>query len=165
MIIAGIIGTSNSRKNDLFERIKDTFQQNSIINCRSYLSNAIILYTGKLTEHDQDDLIITDNQIVLGRAFQKGNNKLLSNKVLKNINPQKLEHEIWGKFLYIKHDSAHQSVAVFRDPTGQLPFFYYELDDQTLVFSSDISLLLEVLSLKPQSNWNYLSTFILHSEL
>jgi len=165
MIITGFINKPNSRKNNLSERIKDVFQKNAIIDCRFYLNNIITLYTGKLTEHDQDDLIIEGNHLVLGRTFQKSNNKPLSNKVLQNINSQKLEHEIWGKFLYIKHDSTNQSISIFRDPTGQLPFFYYELDDQTLVFSSDISLLLEVLSLKPQYNWNYLSTFILHSEL
>jgi len=165
MIITGFIRKLNSRKNKLSERIKDTFQKNAIIHCESYINNAITLYTGKLTDHDQDNLIIEGNQIILGRAFQKGNNKPLSNKILKNLNPQKLEHNIWGKFLYIKYDPACQSVSIFRDPTGQLPFFYYEFDNQNLVFSSDVSLLFEVLSLKPQYNWNYLSTFILHSEL
>jgi len=165
MIITGLISKSNPRKNKLSERVKDVSGQHAIIDCRSYINDTITLYTGKLTEHDQDDLIIEDNHIVLGRSFQKSNNKPLSNKALKNINSQKLEHEIWGKFLYIKYDSANQSISIFRDPTGQLPFFYYELDNQNLVFSSDISLLLEILSLKPQYNWNYLSTFILHSEL
>ena len=165
MIITGFISKSNLRKNKLSEQIEDVFQKNAIINVESYLNNTIALYTGKFTEHDQDSLTIENDHLVLGRAFQKGNNKPLSNKVLKNMDPQKIEHGIWGKFLYLKHDLANQSVSIFRDPTGQLPFFYYELDNQNLVFSSDISILLEVLSIKPQYNWNYLSTFILHSEL
>ena len=69
MIIAGIISKLNLQENKLVQRIKDVFQRNDIINCRSYLNDRITLYTGKLTNNDQNDLIINDNQIVVGRAF------------------------------------------------------------------------------------------------
>ncbi len=69
MIIAGIISKLNLQENKLSQRIKDVFQRNDIINCRSYLNDRITLYTGKLTNNDQNDLIINDNQIVVGRAF------------------------------------------------------------------------------------------------
>ena len=164
MIIAGIISKLNLQENKLVQRIKDVFQRNDIINCRSYLNDRITLYTGKLTNNDQDDLIVKDNQVVVGRAFQKSNNKPLSTNVLKNINSQKLGQQLWGKFLYFEYNLADQSISIFRDPTGQLPFFYYELDKQNLVFSSDISILVEILSFKPDYNWSYLSTFLLHSE-
>lgn len=127
--------------------------------------NSLVLCYGKLSNiQDKDDLWENNSSILMGRVFDKEHSCALGKETFKGqslLNTTAFLNKVWGKYVYINVDQKEFEIVL--DSTGQLPFFYYPFPDGAILFSSDIEVIFKVLNQKPEYNWEYLCSYLIHS--
>jgi asparagine synthase (glutamine-hydrolysing) len=139
----------------LFTKVAPT-----IINQKS-----LILCCGKLSDfQDADEIWNTNSSILIGRVFDKksSNNLNLENfKMYSELDSTYFTDNVWGKYVYI--NAKNEKCEIILDPTGQLPCFFHTLNDGSILFSSHIEIIFKILNKKFDYNWQYLNSYLIHS--
>ena len=164
MIYAGLINFNSLpiREDNLTKTI-EFFTQSSVSIIRN---NALVLCYGKLSPiQDMDEIWENDTSILMGRAFDKERSCTLGKTVFKDwslLSKEFVLNKIWGKYVYININNHTSQFDIVVDPTGQLPFFYYNFPDESILFSSDIECLFKILDQQPEYDWKYLCSYLIY---
>lgn len=128
--------------------------------------NSLTLCYGKLSnENDMDEIWENDSTILMGRLFDKTHHCTVSEQDFKNLSPlskEELLAKLWGKYVSIHANEKVSQFDIIVDSTGQLPFFYYIFSNSNILFASDVEILFKLLDQKPEINWNYLCSYLVH---
>lgn len=128
--------------------------------------NSLILCYGKLPKsHDMDEVWENNSSVLMGRIFDKAQQCTFGKQDFKNLSfldKYAIFEKIWGKYIYIYSNNNFSKFEIIIDSTGQLPFFYYLFSDGNILFSSHIAVIFKVLSQKPEVNWPYLCSYLIH---
>lgn len=128
--------------------------------------NSLVVAYGKISNtHDGDQLWESDSSLLFGRVFDKERSCPLESgtfKKLSSLSKEEVLKKVWGKYVYLWPNPAASRFDIVVDSTGQLPFFYYPFPDGSLLFSSDIEVLLKALGEKPEFNWEYLCSYMIY---
>lgn len=165
MIVAGIIWANNNEKKYSEYELKNKFDH-YVQSSLSIRKDRITLFVGSPPSiNDKDSIIQLEDTIFVGRVFHKETCKSITKNDLEDISKQEhfndLVNDYWGKYLVFKL-CANNTVKIIRDPTGQLPLFYYSDKEGNYLFSSDIQIIFDFLGRQTHFNWAYLSSYILN---
>lgn len=155
MIIAGILWQDMLPDRNLEDKLKEKFIDFPVCEHRFSKNKSLSLFTG--TQFPSDDfntLLETSHHILIGRAFYHHNNS----SIRENDLNEDLLSQIWGNFIFLSLQG--EKVEISRDPSGQFHFYYSSLPGDVLLFSSEISILYELIFPRPSYNWSYLTAFI-----
>lgn len=165
MIISGVYG---ELKNDFIEnqilqqtkaKIKNQIIQLSKPHLIAVAGN--ILSTG-----DQGTIFTTDNSLLVGTTFDKTNNRSINQKELEIVLKKSDEFIIdnyWGAYILLKLED--KQLKIVRAPVSQFPLFYTICSDGRVIFSSDMSILHEIITPPPGFNFSYLSSYLINAFL
>jgi len=112
---------------------------------------------------DQGQTFCTSNNLLFGKVFQKNDHLPFRQELIEskeNIKNKEFTKKFWGNYLYFTMDDKYEKVSVLRDPVGQLPLFYTKLSDGRILFSTEISILHDIMELQPSLNWLYFSSYL-----
>lgn len=135
--------------------------------------DSLILCYGKLSnEHDMDEVWENSSSVLLGRIFDKVQERSYGKQDFKNLshmNKEEALEKIWGKYIYIKNNREVSQFEIVVDCTGKLPFFYYPFPDGNVLFSSDIEIIFKVIAQeprvqRPEYNWTYLCSYLIYGD-
>ncbi len=126
-----------------------------------------VLYTGKNPKHTRayNDIIPIgkDGGILVGKLFDRDTYKpfsaddaLAMNYAHKSVF---LYQHFWGRFIGALYNQAEHALSLVRDPLGLSTLFYCENPGGT-IFSTDISLIYEVLETKPSLDLSFFAEYI-----
>ena len=162
MIVSGILWRNAPKNVEYIDKLKRISQKYSNVNEDIINDRYLTIIAGKVSKNDFDNLRTENGNILVGRIFNKASYEPIVNHQLANLNAEILANEWWGKYLFFSH-SENESAFVLRDPTGQLPFFYHELRDGNIIFSSELCVLDDFLPIQPAYNWPYILSHILYN--
>jgi len=166
MIISGIYKEfSNQSNNDLLKRLLASTKKKIKKKEQHFNDNYLHLITGNTSSDiNQGNILKTENSLLVGKIFCKDNYKSITLQDLELIESNKsFVDKYWGNYLLFKKDDNKKTLTILRDPVGQLPLFYTKLSTEEIVFSSEISVIWDVLKTKPSYNWSYFSSYVVHS--
>ena len=166
MIFLGIIG-ENVNANEALARDWDgRIQKCFSLKYKQIRQKNLLLYVSEQSsKHDKDVCISSDTAILLGRVFNKFTQKSLGSLELERSHrdiSERLVQEYWGKYICISFNQTLNRTEVIRDPTGQLPFFYYKNSDGQIILSNEMVVLSKLLNQKLDYDWDYLSSYLLY---
>lgn len=128
--------------------------------------NSLTLCYGKLLNaSDMDEAWENDSSALMGRIFDKEQQRSFEKKDFRNLShldKEKVLERIWGKYVYINANEKASQFEIVIDSTGQLPFFYYPFENGNILFSSHIEIIFKALSQKPEYNWSYLCSYLVY---
>lgn len=126
---------------------------------------SVILCCGKISDfQDADKIWNANSSILMGRAFDKNssdNLKLENFKKYSELDLSLFIDNVWGKYVYI--NAKKDKCEIILDSTGQLPCFFHNLPDGGILFSSHIEIIFKILNKKFEYNWQYLNSYLIHS--
>jgi asparagine synthase (glutamine-hydrolysing) len=160
MIIAGIIFQNGFKNSEKIKKIKNIVRRHSLFEENIIEKNNLFLMSGKISNNDFDVCLTHNNTVIIGRIFQKDKKYPVCKQDLDNVSYEKILSDYWGKYLFFHVGNIF---SVFRDPTGQIPFFYCQLPEGALVFSSEIYLIREILGGELSYYWPYIASYIIHN--
>jgi asparagine synthase (glutamine-hydrolysing) len=67
----------------------------------------------------------------------------------------------WGRYSGVLYDPNKQSLTLIRDALGLSTIFYFA-NNHGIVFSTELSLLYDILKSKPALDWNYFAEYIIN---
>lgn len=162
MIIAGVF---NQVDENTFKRL-DSITSEKICKDKTYFKkNFVNIIAGK-TSHtiDQGNILSLKNIFLIGKVFNKNNYAAITKDDLEQNSEtpnQLFVRRYWGNYLHVM---VKDNIAtILRDPVGQLPLFYTQLDSGECLFSSEIEILINMIKNKPAFNWKYLSSYMMHA--
>ncbi|MBS0648543.1 MAG: hypothetical protein JSS10_04870 [Verrucomicrobia bacterium] len=163
MIYAGLIhfNDPNSCKNRLLSIL------GSYTSAPTLIENSFLTLCYSKQHEEYDEVWENPSTLLLGRIFDKISAKELVRTDFENFSSLSKEEalgKIWGKYVYIKTHPEGPQFEIVLDSTGQLPFFYCTFSNGDILFSSDIEILFKVLSQKPEFNWTYLASYLVHGK-
>lgn len=117
-------------------------------------------------ESSQEKIYFSPKQgtLLIGRAFHNFSpslsQKTLSEKdCLSILEQENFASSLWGRYQAIKVEKGKECLNLYRDPTGLSPLYFYD-NGSYVLFSSQISLIYDVLLSKPEFDWAYLHSFL-----
>lgn len=134
----------------------------------SCINNDIAIFAGQKRNQLQSDRIIplaNDSGVFVGRIFD--------NKTYKNIqsidqivhiilsSPEVICKQFWGRYSGALYNKDTRSITLIRDPLGLLTLFYMKVSDG-IFFSTELSLLYDMLEDKPSLDWEYFAEYIIN---
>lgn len=151
--------------------LKDLLYTESLKNAdgelRSFIDDQIMLYCGYTKDEIISDKIVplSDNRgILLGKIFDKEQYKEIQDihKLTQDLHdPKTIFNNFWGRYIGVFKNQNSKTVTFVRDPLG-LSTIFYTIIDNSIIFSTDIALLHNVIQKKPSINWEYFASFIVH---
>ncbi|MBL8675839.1 MAG: hypothetical protein JNJ47_00180 [Alphaproteobacteria bacterium] len=75
-----------------------------------------------------------------------------------------LGENIWGSYLCVLFDNDTNSIHIFRDPSG-LSSLYFTIFQDSLLFSSELSILEDALPVKSNLDWEFFTSYVAYSDL
>lgn len=138
---------------------KPIFDENSSFNL-----HGLSIVVSKENATQQSRVLMDHHRLMIGNVFHKTSSTEMTPFDFANIksNADLINH-YWGNYLYFSFDNAAGTLGITRDPTGQLPLFYYKINKDAVIFSTHIDLIYQVLGIKPTFNLSYLSAYLLYS--
>lgn len=126
-----------------------------------------LMYAGfKHDEENCSDTIVplADNQgIFVGKLFDRQNclpaTFTSADAEALIHDPKKLLRDWWGRYVGVLHNKTTHRYTLVRDPLGLSTVFYISRPDG-IIFSSDLSMLYDVLEEKPSLDLNYFAEYI-----
>jgi asparagine synthase (glutamine-hydrolysing) len=160
-----IAGFFNHVTDSVFSKL-DSIVGKKICGERVYFKNDLInIIAGKTSSYvDQGTILNLDNVLLLGKVFCKKSFNAITKDDLRRqpeISNQLFVNKYWGNYLYVR--VKDNEATILRDPVGQTPLFYTELDSGECLFSSDIETLINMMKTCPGFNWQYFSSYVLHA--
>ena len=165
--IAGAL-LKNPHKQDLVEKLIARAQQDLIpetsiiINKQPYA----ILIGGKrkgASKAEKVQILGNNEGLLVGRIFEKSTNAPATlNDHLTHIESTKgkwLSDRYWGSYILAFINNHEKTITLLRDPQGLSNLFIVETSDATF-FSCDSTILYDVLEVKPELDWSYLTSFV-----
>lgn len=106
-----------------------------------------------------------DGGILVGKLFERSNNKpfTLQHEIARQCsqNPSLLYQHLWGRFVGALYHQITHKLTLVRDPIGLSTLFYSEQPNGVL-FSTDMSLLYDILEEKPSLDLSYFAEYIIN---
>lgn len=153
MIYGGIIWRTQNAA--LSKNLKDYTEKNKYLKC-NFPSNVDLVY--KVVSPNSVDQIISDDHLaIFGRVLSKETYKPFTDK--KGYSVENILKNYWGKYCAF-HQKAN-ALEILRDPTGQLAFYYYICPDSNIIFSSEISFIIDILQKRPNFCHKYLQNYLI----
>lgn len=98
------------------------------------------------------------HQLLVGKCFLKTSGSPVRGENLTN--PEDFIEKTWGNYLLFSWDNNTSQLEILKDPVGQIPLFYCEIE-KCVLFSSELSLLQSLLGDSPAYDWHYFANFLL----
>ncbi len=126
-----------------------------------------IIYAG----HKKDDLSVTDkilplcnkHGVFIGRMFNRDDYLPASFKSSDTHaliqNPPLLLKKWWGRYVGSLYNPQTQVLTLMRDPQG-LSTLFYTINQNGIIFSSDLALLYDAMQKKPSINLHYFAEYV-----
>lgn len=130
----------------------------------SIVENDVIAYMGYLPDEVKEDVImlLPNRGALLGKVFDREHYQQIRDmeKVAKELqDPKVIFSNYWGRYVGVLCNRNTQEKALIRDPLGLSTLFYTSIDG-SIIFSTDMALLHDILPKKPTTHWNYFANFI-----
>lgn len=122
----------------------------------------MFIVSGKISDNDYDVALEHSRKILFGRVFNKATYEEFNENNLRNARASDISKKWWGKYIFFE-SHVDGKTTVTRDPTGQLPFFYTQINQDLVLFSSELELLVKLLPSRPSYDWPYLLSNILYN--
>lgn len=165
MIISGIF--SHHQGNDAFEKLVSLTEPHIIQDTRIVRNGSLNIIAGKTSLiSDQGEVLAAKDSFLAGKVFRKDTYQSFSAKNLESASHNSARSFVdtyWGNYVLIRMNKGKDCVSILRDPVGQFPLFYAQLPEGGVLFSSEISIIYNMLEKFPAFNWNYFSHFLLHT--
>lgn len=123
--------------------------------CKHNFSTNVDLVYQVISPNNVDQIISNENLAIFGRVFSKETYKPFTGNTADNL----LNH-YWGK--YIAFQQKDQKLEILRDPVGQLGFYYYITPDSNIIFSSEISFIIDIIKKRPNFCEKYLQNYLMY---
>jgi asparagine synthase (glutamine-hydrolysing) len=127
-----------------------------------------VVFAGYASDDPQLDKIIKlpDEQgLLVGKIFSKENYKpaTFTHEISQALitNPALLLKQFWGRYAGVLYDKHVKSITLIRDPLG-LSSIFYVLTSDSILFSTELSLLYDMVEEKPSIDWNYFAEYIIN---
>lgn len=164
MIISGIYWRNSERKNLLASLNNATTAK--IKDKVTYLeSKNFNIIAGNTSIHASECQILKcEGKILIGTAFSNKDNKKINKSVFYEMSHKREEAFIkkyWGDYIFIEKNE--DTLHILRSLTGKVSLYYIKTDSGNIVFSSEISILRQILSNEIFFNYEYLSSVFLQS--
>lgn len=133
----------------------------------SLVDENMCIYAGYKHDEQSTDLVLDLNSrgLLIGKIFDKDDSKAieLSSEISKTIaaDPKVLFTNYWGRFSGALYDPNKQNFTLIRDALG-LSTIFYLANTQGIFFSTELSLLYDILREKPAPDWNYFAEYIIN---
>jgi asparagine synthase (glutamine-hydrolysing) len=166
--MAHIIGAFGTSSEQYEHKIKKIVAQRSDRIIADFIKNNDLIVIGAQNKENNTQKIIKlpdDNGIFIGRIFDKVKyepakfDAQTSQKILNDS--YFLINNFWGSYVGILYDESTHNIKLIRDPLG-LSTIFYAIQKDCIIFSSELSLLYDVLEEKPSINWDYFAQYIAH---
>ncbi len=105
---------------------------------------------------DSFEILHTPNKIIFGNPIYNNTGKVITEKEL--LQNQFTLSNIIGEYVYIERKKKY--IAIYRDPTGQIPC-YFVANKEYIIFSSSIYILQELTKAKLSLNIKFLAKFVI----
>jgi asparagine synthase (glutamine-hydrolysing) len=167
MLIAGIYWINTANRQYILSKLSSLFstKDEKDISRISYPNLDCIVHNTTKTHNQVTRL---NNFIFMGRMFDKTSFEPILFSCLDSNKYQQISQfvdQFWGEYLLIKINKENHEVELFRDPSGRKTLFYTYLENDCLIFSSEISLIFELLDQVPASYMPYLCAYLKHGRL
>lgn len=158
-----IIGIYDSTKQSIpvyVKKIVSLIKKNN--SHQSFTKNYVHVFTyNNSKNYDQDKILTTSNHCLLGKVFSKKTYQPITQEELSSIsNHKEFVEKYWGKYVLISINDKTTGIDILNDPTGQMSLFYTKTTDGSILFSSDLASLYELMTIKPSINNQYIANFI-----
>ncbi len=133
----------------------------------SLVQDNLIVHAGyKNNEVESDDVIGFGNRgIIIGKLFDRVSYKSIKTSPgfdeKSNLNPEQLHNNFWGRYAGVLYDALTHKITLIRDPLG-LSTLFYIIKPDGIIFSTELSLLYDVLPEKPSINIDYFAEYIIN---
>ena len=141
---------------------QDLIPETCIINRQPYA----ILIGGKkegASSAEKVQILGNNEGLLAGRIFEKSTNApgILNDKLtyIESSKGKWLSDHYWGSYILAFLNNHEKTITIFRDPQGLSTVFIAETPEMTL-FSCDSTVLYDVLEVKPELDWSYLTSFV-----
>jgi asparagine synthase (glutamine-hydrolysing) len=112
-----------------------------------------------IAQEDEHASLIQGSGILIGKLFDKATNNAIH--VLEpEISTDDLMNLKWGRYAGALYDAASKQLSLIRDPLGLSTLFYAPIQDG-IIFSTQLSVLYDILEQKPEIDWFYFAEYIL----
>jgi asparagine synthase (glutamine-hydrolysing) len=162
MIIAGVFNQVNE---NTFKKLASITGEKIKKDLTYFKNDFVNIIVGKTSPTvDQGEILKLEKVLLAGKVFSKDDYKALTTEELKQqseFSNLSFTKKYWGNYLYIT--VKDKVVTILRDPVGQFPLFYTRLDSGECLFSSEIEILINMMKSKPEFNWKYFSSYLIHA--
>lgn len=116
---------------------------------------------GVVDEKDDNVIVIPSKGMVVGKLFNNATYEPITFfEEHTSVTLQDIASSCWGRYSGVLFDAKSNSLSLIRDPLGLTTLYYYRVSE-SLVFSTDITLLYDLLKPRPALDWNYFIEFLL----
>jgi asparagine synthase (glutamine-hydrolysing) len=152
------VGGFGKKANQL---IKDFFDKNENLNNDTItVTSNDSLFTARAQHDNQRDAIkVGDEGLLRGKLFTKETYAPI-HTFEKTIEPTILMNNYWGRYSGALYNAKTKTVSLVRDPLGLETLFYMPFEGNML-FSTKLSLLIDILKTKPSIDWDYFAEYLL----
>lgn len=161
------IGSFYKRSIPKFQ-LKSTLENYNFINWQASViinNNFLDIIAVKCKDNKDDylNIILEQNIFICGNLFTKNTYSDVFSKnsinEINNLSPEETIRNYWGNYIIIKIIEESKEIQILRDPTGLIPFFYFETNEYIL-FSNEISIISKVIDKSFTLDIRYLKYFL-----
>lgn len=158
--MAILIGVYGTKSKDTALRIKANIYQKNEDTHIETIETEEFLCIG-IVDHKKDPIVPMQNNsgMAYGKIFNKKDYKIVA-QLPAHIDAKELLKNYWGRFIAALWNDQTKTVALVRDPLGLSTLFYAVLPNGSVIFSTDMAMLYDVLEHKPEINWKHFTEFL-----
>ncbi len=164
--MASIIGTYGPITNTLSKKLQTviaTYADHKELCIQT--GNNLLMYGYYKKNIFTDRIIPLPNGLLIGKIFDSATHQpaTISTPLAAAVtaNPRLLLKKIWGQYVAALHNTQTNTLTLVRDPLG-LTTLFYTVQSNSIIFSSDLHLLYDLLENKPSLNTEYFAEFLIN---
>lgn len=128
-------------------------------------ANNLLMYAGYKKTAFTDTIIPLPNGSIVGKIFDSTTHQpaTISPELAYGVttNPRLLLKKIWGQYVAALHNKHKNTLTLVRDPLGLATVFYI-VQNNSILFCSDIDMLYDLLENKPSLNNDYFAEHLIN---